>query len=343
MADDARQPLPDLMTRGTEPPAEETQVFALLRRLERDGRRFGHCGRPESEPARLGQAIRLGFATRDVEAVMPPTDKRPARVSLVAVGLMGPEGPLPLHMTRRVLDRLSQRWYAGGMTGATADTTFADFSDMLQHRALALYYRAWADNRPEVQAEREGGGRLGALTAALAGIGLFDTERQLDRVRRRHAPALGRQVDAAGTVAAVLGDVLGAPVTLREFVGDWLVQPRALQTRLGGKHATLGRGAALGPRSFQRQSRIEIRVGPLQRLAFERLLPGTPGLATLRAVTRGLIGDSLDADIRLVLARGEAPPARIGRTCLGRTGWLTPRADADADQLRLPVGARRAA
>ena len=59
MADDARQSLPDL-----DRPAmlsESFDFFELLRRLERSGRLFGHSGRPDREPARLGQHIRLGF------------------------------------------------------------------------------------------------------------------------------------------------------------------------------------------------------------------------------------------------------------------------------------------
>ena len=42
------------------PSAEAMDFFELLRRLERGGRLFGRGARPDREPARLGQALRLG-------------------------------------------------------------------------------------------------------------------------------------------------------------------------------------------------------------------------------------------------------------------------------------------
>ena len=43
----------------------------------------------------------------------------PARVTVNNLGLLGPEGPMPLHLTRWVLDRLSQRWFDGASARET--------------------------------------------------------------------------------------------------------------------------------------------------------------------------------------------------------------------------------
>jgi hypothetical protein len=114
MADDARRTLPDLKP-GLDP--RDMDFFELLRRLEAGGQLFGHSGRPEREPARLGQAVRLGFATRSVADFHPGAERRAVRIEQAVIGLLGPEGPMPLHLTRWVLDRLSQRWFAGGAEG----------------------------------------------------------------------------------------------------------------------------------------------------------------------------------------------------------------------------------
>ena len=154
MADSGRQPRPDLTGPALPEAIGDMDFFELLRRLEGDGRRFGRGGRPDQEPARLGQAARLGFAIRDVAGFRPEGDKDPARVSVGVIGLIGPEGPLPLHLARWVLDRLSHRWFTAGVEGATSDTTFLDFLNMTQHRAIALYWRAWADQNPAAQARQ---------------------------------------------------------------------------------------------------------------------------------------------------------------------------------------------
>ncbi|BCH25428.1 type VI secretion system baseplate subunit TssG [Mesorhizobium sp. L-8-3] len=339
MADDARQSLPDL-DRRSEVPSEAFDFFELLRRLEHDGGLFGHAGRPDREPARLGQHVRLGFATQDIAEFHPAVDGKPAKVTVANFGLLGPEGPMPLHLTRWVLDRLSQRWFAGENARATSDTTFLDFANVLQHRMIALFYRAWADAHPEVQVERPVGGRVRSMLGALAGMGLPGTcgfeEPGIEVVKLRQAAALAHQVDGPERLTLFLAEAFQVPVQLKEFVGGWISIPAALQTRVGLNSAALNRGATIGPRSFDRQSRIELRIGPLDLTRFKTFLPGTEGLAMLRTAVRDLVGGMLDVDLRIVLARDEVPPARIGSAQLSRTAWLAPREDRpDAEDMRL--------
>jgi type VI secretion system protein ImpH len=327
MADHARQPRPDL-TAGLEHAPDAFDMFELLRRLEADGRLFGEAGRPDREPARLGQHPRLGFAVADVVSFSPATDRRPARVTITDIGLLGPEGPMPIHLTRWVMDRLSQRWFAGAAMRETSDTTFLDFVNVLQHRMIALFYRAWADCHPAVQAERGHGGRTRAMLAALSGIGLPGAPDEqapwLDAVRLRQAAALAHQVDGPERLTRYLAEAFGVPVAIEEFVGAWMPIPVGLQTRIGAPDARLGLGATIGPRVFQRQSRVELRLGPLTLSQYGDFLPGGPLSGTLRRAIRDMVGDSLDVDVRLVLRGRDVPPGRVGASRLGRTGWLAP-------------------
>ena len=330
MADDARQPRPDLGL-----PAEAMDFFELMRRLEREGGRFATGGRPGDEPARLGQTVRLAFATRDV-AEWRPAGEKPAEVRVVNFGLLGPEGPMPLHLTRWVFDRLSQRWFTEDAAQATHDTTFVDFANMLQHRMIGLFYRAWADQRPAAQVERPGGGRVAALLGALGGVGLPGAAPNagLGALARRHAPALGHQIEGPERLTRLLADALGVEARLVEFVGAWTPIPDRLRSRLGGPLARLGATATAGARSFQRQNRVEIALGPLTLPEFTAFLPGAPARARLREIIRHALGLALDVDLRLVLARDEIPAARLGAAQLGRVAWLAPRRREDAGDLR---------
>jgi type VI secretion system protein ImpH len=357
MADDARQSLPDLDGAGLPRPgsgkpgeaalSETFDFFELLRRLERDGRLFGHTGRPEREPARLGQHVRLGFATQDLVEFRRPAGGGPARITVANLGLLGPEGPMPLHLTRWVLDRLSQRWFAGADARHTSDTTFVDFVNVLQHRMIALFYRAWADAHPGVQVERTVGGRVRAMLQAMAGTGFPGTQNrenpELDAVKLRQAAALASQVDGPERLTLFISEAFSVPVKLKEFVAAWMTIPAALQTRLGMGYAALGRSATIGPRTFSRQSRIELQIGPLGLDDYKAFLPGGKRLGVLKRAVRELIGEALDVDLRIVLARDEVPPARIGTAQLARTAWLAPpdeRDDAKDMRLRTIVGWR---
>jgi type VI secretion system protein ImpH len=124
-------------------------------------------------------------------------------------------------------------------------------------------------------------------------------------------------------------------VEIEEFVGAWSQIPRRLQTRMGAAHAVLGRGAAIGPRIFSRQNRIEVRIGPLTLSDYEDFLPGGARLETLRHALLHGIGETLDVDFRPVLRRADIPAARLGATRIGRTAWMAPARAADASDLRL--------
>ena len=340
MADDARQSLPDLAEPATvaaEPLLESSDFFELLRRLEQRGGLFGHSGTADREPARLGQHVRLSFSARDVVKLQDAGEKALARVTVANLGLLGPEGPMPLHLTRWVLDRLSQRWFTGADAEQTSDTTFVDFINILQHRMIALYYRAWADAHPAVQVERAVGGRVRAMLEAMTGIGLPGTQDpELDTVRLRQAGSLANQVDGVERLTLFLATAFKVPVQIKEFVAAWITIPAALQTRLGKAYAGLGRGATIGPRVFSRQSRIELRVGPLSLDDFRSFLPGERRLGLFKKAVRDMIGETLDVDLRIVLARDAVPPPRVGTVQLGRTAWLArPAEKGDADDLRL--------
>ena len=337
MADVSGQPRPDLGFVSPDP--ELIGFFELLRRLERDGLRFGRSGGPEAEPARLGQRARLAMAARDIAGFVPAGETTPARVEVEVLGLLGPEGAMPLHMTRWIMARQSDRWFSEG-NGVTADTTFLDFVNMLQHRQLAFFWRAWADQRPEVGIEHAGGGRIMAMLEAVAGIGLPGI-RQANRrsadpdLALRQATSLGHQVNGVERLTGYLADLLHMPVRLREFVGHWLEIPTPLQTRLGRAHCGLGKGAMIGARVFQRQDRAELTLGPLSLSRYLALIRDGKALAAVRTAIRFVAGTDVEYDLRLVLASDEVPEPRIGQVALGLGTWLGGRGDKPADDWRM--------
>ena len=58
-------------------------------------------------------------------------------------GLFGANGPLPLHLTE----------YAYGRQLQAGDPSFARFADIIHHRFLGLFHRAWA--QAQLTRERE--------------------------------------------------------------------------------------------------------------------------------------------------------------------------------------------
>ncbi|WP_322867356.1 type VI secretion system baseplate subunit TssG [Aquicoccus sp. G2-2] len=331
MADDPRHARSDLSDEAI----LSTDFFELLRQLETTGARFGRAGGPGKEPARLGQIARLNFAASDVVEFRQAAEAgAPPFVGENVIGLIGPEGPMPLHMTRWIMQRLSNRWFAGDSAGATSDTSFIDFLNMLQHRMIALYWRAWAEARPDVHIAHGDGGRIMALMRAMAGIGLPGTWGQnegLDGAKLHHATSLAHTVKNPERLTSFLETVVGVPVTLDEFIGVWIDLPVHLQTRLGAAHCGLGTGAVSGARVFDRQSQAELRLGPLSYSEFETFLDDPAAWARLRHSVIFASGKELRFRLRLVLAAGEVPQAQLGTARLGKTAWLAPDPTQGAD------------
>ena len=97
----------------------------------------------------------------------------------------------------------------------------------------------------------------------------------------------------------MLSDWLGMHVEVEEFAGAWLGLPVDQRTRIGvhGQFNRLAMDAAIGVRAWDPQARFVLRIGPLNRGGFERLLPdrlalhrlgvADPGLCRIRAGVRG--------------------------------------------------------
>lgn len=341
MAVNTRQSRDDLTALAKH--AGRTDFFALLRQIEDlDGRRFGREGGPNDEPARLGQHVRLSFATRDVAAMS--TDDQP-HIDVNVLGLLGPEGPMPLYLTRWVMARLSNRWFAGDTDGVTSDTAFKDLADVLQHRMIALYWRAWADARADIQVSHPGGGPTMAILQSLAGLGLAETTDPIyDAAKLRHATTLAQSNNSPERLTSYLSDAIGVPVQLEEFVGQWIDIPAPLQSQLGNKYSSLGQNTVIGARSFTRQNRAELRLGPLNLDQFIALLDDPDKRAALHHAILFAAGHDSAFNVRLILAASEVPAARLGDCRLGVTAWVQPKRDHDADDLVLPpLGEKRVA
>ena len=159
--------------------------FALLRRLETlspQAPRIGRARRPVHERLRLGQVPELDFAP----AALARFDRAPSGVPRLGVrffGLLGPQGPMPLHVTEFGRERLHQH----------ADPTAAHFLDIFHHRLLSLFYRAWADTQPTVQMDRPAEDRYAVWLGASIGLraGVATQDQVPDRAKLFQAGLLG--------------------------------------------------------------------------------------------------------------------------------------------------------
>ena len=309
--------------------------FQALRRLEclhRDKPRMGKSARLSDDPIRLAQEPSLAFAPATLAAFDPGNGERPPKLYEYFLGLFGPHGPLPTHLTE----------YARGRLRNDGDRTFAWFADIFHHRMLCLFYRAWADTQPTVSYDRPETDRFNVYVGAPFGMGmpsLWNRDAIPDLAKFHYAGRLVGQTRNPEGLQAILGDFFKLPATVETFVGHWLPLSETSRCRLGETPATglLGLTAVIGERVWDCQHRFRIVMGPMKLEEFQRFLPGTDSLRRLVAWVRNYVGDELLWDVNLILKKEEVPPLVLGEgSQLGWTTWLTGQPLArDADDLKL--------
>ena len=314
--------------------------YQTLRRIEclYDGKpRWGLALRPVDEPVRLGQDPDLSFAPAPLASFDPSQEGRPPRLQVRLFGLLGPNGPLPIHITEYARERLRH----------VGDPTLSRFLDLFNHRFLALLYRAWAQAQPHVNHDRPHDDHFSIYIGSFLGISpasFRDRDSVPDLAKLFHAGVLIRQVRHPEGLASILQHFFRVPASVEEFVGHWLRLGVRERTYLGRDGATLGGGAVVGRTVWDRQHKFRVRLGPLTLARYESFLPRSGDEGNLRKLVdwvRQYLCFELDWDVRLVLNRNEVPPLKLGRG--GRLGWTTwlgrRRADADADDLCLDAEA----
>lgn len=299
--------------------------YQTLRRLEclyPARPRWGTALRPVDEPVRLGQEPELAFAPAPLASLEPGVNGAPPRLHVRLFGLLGPNGPLPIHLTEYARHRLRQ----------ANDPTLSRFLDLLHHRFIALFYRAWAQAQPHVNRDRAQQDRYKVYVGAFVGVAppaLRERDSVFDVAKLFHAGTLVRQVRNAEGLAAILRQFFDVPARVEEFVGHWMRLAKPDLTRLGRRGPGLGRGVVAGARVWDHQSKFRLHLGPLTLDQYESFLPerssataGSPShLRKLVDWVRFYLCFELDWDVRLHLKHDEVPPLLLGSA--GRLGWTT--------------------
>jgi type VI secretion system protein ImpH len=213
------------------------------------------------------------------------------------------------------------------------------FLDMLSHRMVGLLVRAGIKYRLHRAADTAtlsdppAHDPVGAALLALTGYGTPGMAERLAAGREKllhYSGLFATRPRSADRLAALVSDWLGRRVDVEQFAGAWLPIPPDQRTRLPagkrpGQFGQLGVDAAIGVRAWDIQARIILRVGPLDRAAFEALLPDRPVLRELVSLIRAFAGFETGFAVKPVLAAAEVPDLVLNAAAAtpARLGWNT--------------------
>ena len=313
------------------------QALRLLENAHPDKPRIGTSLRPRDDAVRFGRDPSLNFEPGAVAGFTPPTAEARARLAVNFFGLLGPNGPLPLHLTEYARDRARNH----------GDHTMVAFLDMFHHRMLSLFYRAHATADPAVSLDRPDSDRFADYVGSLFGIGtpaMQGRDEIGDFAKLHFAGLMANQRRPAAGLVTVLRSYFKLPVGLEQFVGHWMKIPLDGQTRIGMAECgnRLGTSAVLGKKVWDCQHKFRLVIGPLGYDDYERMLPGGASMTRLVDWVKNYAGTVLDWDVRLVLRQSAVPPLKLGARRLGWTTYLASGPAArDARQLLINPTARQ--
>ncbi|MDR7192651.1 type VI secretion system baseplate subunit TssG [Luteimonas terrae] len=250
------------------------------------------------EPLELPGAIDHAAATESIGEV---------HLTPAFMGLLGTAGALPLHYTETIAGREIYK----------RDRAARAFLDIFTTRAVALHYGAWKKYRLAMQYELDRKEHFLPLALSLGGLGMQGLRDRMvdghgdifDQAVAYYAGAIRQRPASAVVVRQILSEYFGVPVQVEQFAGAWYYVPEAQRSRLGMKNAGLGTTALAGERVWQRDLRLRLQVGPLDRAAFDDFLPGGSAAASLAKWLTLLTGSVLEYEVSLLIRAEDVRPA----------------------------------
>lgn len=315
------------------------QAVRLLERLFRERAPVGGESLPRDEVVKFRVHQSLCFPPSPIHDISPATnDGDPAQMTVAFFGLTGPLGVLPRHYTELLVSRQNQK-----------KDPLRDFFDLLNHRLLSLFYRAWEKYRFPIGYERavQQGDRDDSFSLALfdlMGMGTAGLRERLDSGDEAllfYSGLLAQRPHSASALQAILQDFFRVPVAIESCVGQWLAVVKADRTRIGtqGANHRLGESAMAGAQVWDQQAKFLLRVGPLSFNTFCDFLPNGRLYRQFMQLVRFIVGQEFDFDVQLILKAVDVPdhgwlkpgqrPAEVGPSRqtlpspLPRLGWTT--------------------
>ncbi len=294
----------------------------LFEKVLAERKPVGQDALPNEEIVRFRSRIGLDFPSSEIHEVREIEDEKTGdkRIEMLVnfMGMVGVSGVLPTHYTELVLDRIRHR-----------DTAMWSFLDIFTHRAVSMFFRAWAKYRFPIAYER-GNDDFTSYLFDLTGLGTAALRGKMgldDEALLPYAGLISQKPHSTNALQNILSDFFRVPAKIEQFTGQWLPLSRSDYTKLGVANAKLGVNAIAGTQIWDQQSKFRVRLGPLDLKQFQAFLPVGSANRAMRSIVKFIAGREYDFDVNLSLQAKQVPglvltTRAVRRPMLGWTTWL---------------------
>ncbi len=272
---------------------------------------IGSTDSPAGEPVRFRSRSRVGFPSREIDAVEYDADNpaTPPAVRTTFLGLYGVDARMPSYFVDEV---------AQNREGAEPMSAFLD---LFHHRVVTQYYRVWRKYRYPAGFRRGGTDDISRYLLSFAGLGIGSPETGAAVGTRKLLSMLGlagqKTRTAEGLAGVLQHAVPDARVRVEEFHPVWIAVE-------GCEPASLGENCLLGRGFYDRGNSVRVVITPQTSESVLGLMPGQGSYREVMALLRFYLGYEAQAHLEMHV-RPELMPAQVlnsDRVSLGYTTQL---------------------
>ncbi len=281
----------------------------------------GDFANPRREAVRFGVNASLAFPASAIQSLKPGEPDSAGRHGRELHGL-----GRPARLTSQLLHRTRRRSRSRRTT-----PPYPTFLNIFHHRAISLFYRAWERSHFTVGYEREGSDSMTSRLLDFVGLGLPSLQsRQVIRdesilyysglfgLSSRSALRSNPFFPTTSTCLSKLSSSSASGVHSSTPINAASI---SAARRIVAK---LGFGAVAGDEIWDRQSRAQIRIGPLDAKRYRDFLPDGTVFQPLQALARFFSGNDVEFEVQLILKQEQVPACELGdESGNAQLGWFT--------------------
>lgn len=292
---------------------QDPDFFEFVRRIEQisNGQTVGKSSALQREPVRFGQMPHLHFPQTSIAEI---SEREQLLIFVYFMGLTGCNGPLPLEFTNYAFQR-SHNYY---------DFTLRRFHDIINHRFIGLFYRAWKTGEQAVDLDLEGGGLITEILRSLSGNSCDKSELP-PYMDACWSGIFGNTVKSRAGLEELLNGYFKLPIRVVDQIISRADIPENCRCRLGRRSTSeLGRSLQLGGRFYSKTRKFIVEIGPVSFDDCCFVLPGMQEFNDFTMIVCHYLDRPLEYDLKFILDSGTLPPPELnGRRRLGRDLWLS--------------------
>lgn len=257
-----------------------------------------------------------------LQAALASAQLKQLDITPAFMGFFGVHGVMPNHYTDGIAHQVYFKKYEGSRA----------FFDIFFNRIMLLHYQAWGKYRVQHRFDEKGKAAILPVQLSLAGMrartqpesNVDEANTEVgDEVLAYYAAMLRHRPASARLMQGVLAEYFGVPIKVEQMVGAWDVLAEEELCKLGTQNTTLGQGAILGTRCWDRRKRMRLHIGPLAMADYEKFLPGASGMKALKTMLALFSTPGIEFEMRLILRAADVKPVCLEAPYGARLGLNT--------------------